>query len=188
MLESSQEPAKGSELSCQMHRNSEAHTTGWTFFWKKPTHHGCCWGRFVKWKSLSHVQLFVTHGLYSPWNSPGQNIGVGNLSLLKGIFPTQGSNPGLSHCRWILYQLNHQGSPRILEWVIHPFSSGSSQPRNPTGVSCFAGRFFTNWAIREAHEEGLTWSKHWYSLENSEMSRYIQKWPLFSLEVTVLEK
>ena len=45
-------------------------------------------------------------GLYSPWNSPGQNIGVGRLSLLQGIFPTQGSNPGLPHCRWILYQKN----------------------------------------------------------------------------------
>ena len=47
------------------------------------------------------------HELYSPWNSPGQNTGVGNLSLLQGIFPTQGSNPGLLHCRWILYQLSH---------------------------------------------------------------------------------
>ena len=48
------------------------------------------------------------HRLYSPWNSPGQNTGVGNLSLLQGIFPTQGSNPGPPHCRWILYQLSHQ--------------------------------------------------------------------------------
>ena len=44
-------------------------------------------------------------------NSPGQNTGVGSLSLLQGIFPTQGSNPGLSHCRQILYQLSHKGSP-----------------------------------------------------------------------------
>ena len=51
------------------------------------------------------------HGLYSPWNSPGQNTGVGSLSLLQGIFPTQGSNPGLPHCRWILYQLSYQVSP-----------------------------------------------------------------------------
>ena len=66
------------------------------------------------------------HGLYSPWNSPGQNTGVG--SLLQGIFPTQGSNPGLSHCRWIFYQPSHQGSPRILEWVAYPVSSVSSRP------------------------------------------------------------
>ena len=52
------------------------------------------------------------HGLYSPWNSPGQNTGVGSLSLLQGIFPTQGWNPGLPHCRWILYQLSHRGSLR----------------------------------------------------------------------------
>ena len=51
------------------------------------------------------------HGLYSPWNSPGRNTGVGSHSLLQGIFPTQGSNPGLLHCRQILYQLSHQGSP-----------------------------------------------------------------------------
>ena len=50
------------------------------------------------------------HGLY-PWDSPGQNTGVGSLSLLQGIFPTQGSNPGVRHCRWILYQLSHQGRP-----------------------------------------------------------------------------
>ena len=90
------------------------------------------------------------HGLYSPWNSPGQNPGVGRLSRLQGIFPTQGSNSGLLHCRWMPYQLSHKGSPRILEWVAYPFSSRSSRPRNWTGVSCFAGRFFTNWAIREA--------------------------------------
>ena len=54
------------------------------------------------------------HGLYSPWNSPGQNTGGGSLSLLQGIFPTEGSNRGLPHCRQILYQLSNQGSPRIL--------------------------------------------------------------------------
>ena len=90
------------------------------------------------------------HGLYSPWNSPGQNTGVGSLSLLQGIFPTQGSNPDLPHCRRILYQLSHKGSPRILERVAYPFSNGSSWPRNWTWVCCIAGRFFTNWGIREA--------------------------------------
>ena len=44
------------------------------------------------------------HGLYSPWTSPSQNTGVGSLFLLGGIFPTQGSNPGLLHCRRILYR------------------------------------------------------------------------------------
>ena len=73
------------------------------------------------------------HGLYNPWNSSGQNTGVGILSFLQGMFPTQGSNPGLPHCRWILYQLSHKGRPRILEWVAYPFTSGSSWPRNRTG-------------------------------------------------------
>ena len=90
------------------------------------------------------------HGLNSPWNSPGQNTGAGSLSLLHRIFPTQGMNPGLLHCRQILYQLSHKGSPRILEWVAYPFSRGSSWLRNRTRISCIAGRFFTNWAIREA--------------------------------------
>ena len=84
------------------------------------------------------------HALYSPWNFPGQNTGVGSLSLLQRIFPTQGSNPGLLHCRCILYQLGHKGSPRILEWVAYPFSRGSSPSRSLTGVSCIAGGVFTN--------------------------------------------
>ena len=101
------------------------------------------------------------HGLWParlicPWNSPGQNTGEDSHSLLQGIFPTQGSNPGLPYCRRILYQLSHKGSPRILEWVAYPFSRGSSWPRNRTGVSCIGGGsciadgFFTNWTIREA--------------------------------------
>ena len=96
-----------------------------------------------KGRSLSRVWFFATP-IYSPWNCPGQNTGVGSLSLLQGIFPTQGSNWGLLHCRRIPYQLSHKGSLRILEWVVCPFSSWSSQPRNWTRVSCIAGRFFTN--------------------------------------------
>ena len=84
------------------------------------------------------------------WNSPGQNTGVGSLSLLQGIFLTQWSNPSLPHRRKILYQLSHKGSPRTLEWVAYPFSRRSSQPRNWTRVSCSTGGFLTNWAIREA--------------------------------------
>ena len=89
-------------------------------------------------------------GLYSPWDSPGQNPGVRGLSLLQGISPTQGWNPGLPHCRQILRQLSKQGSPRRLEWVAYPFCRGSSQPRTWTGVSCTAGGLFTDWAMREA--------------------------------------
>jgi len=53
-------------------------------------------------------------------------------------------NPGLLHCRQILYQLSHKESPRILEWVAYPFSRGSSSLRNQTRVSSIAGGFFTN--------------------------------------------
>ena len=67
------------------------------------------------------------HGLYSPQNSPGQNTGMDGLSLLQGIFPTQKSNPGLPHCRWIL-QLSQQGSPGILVW--EPIPSPGDLP-NP---------------------------------------------------------
>ena len=99
-----------------------------------------------------------THGLqptrlFCSWNFPSKNTGVGCHFLLQGIFLTQESNPSLLHllhCRLILYQLSHKGSPRILEWVVHLFSSRSSQPRNWTRVSCIAGGLFTNWAIREA--------------------------------------
>ena len=90
------------------------------------------------------------HGLYSSWNSLGQNSVLGSLSLLQELFPTQRLNPGLPHCRQILYQLSHKGSPRILEWVAYPFFRRSSWLRNWTRVSCITGRFFTNWAIREA--------------------------------------
>ena len=105
------------------------------------------------WESESHSVMsnsLQPNGFYTSWNFPSQNTGVGKLSLLQ-IFPTQGSNPGLLHCKQILYQLCYKGSPRILEWVAYPFSRGSSPPRNRTRVSCIEGGFFTNWAIGEAH-------------------------------------
>ena len=82
-----------------------------------------------KYEGESHSVMsdsLQPQGLYSPWNSPGQNTGMGSLSLLQGIFPSQRSNLGLLYCRRFLYQLSHKGSPRILEWVAYPFSSGSS--------------------------------------------------------------
>ena len=112
-----------------------------------------------------------THGLWPawllcPWDSPGKNAGVGCRSLLQGIFPTQQLNPGLLHCRQILYRLSYREAPkvaqscptfcdtmgytvhgilqaRILEWVAFPFSGGSFQPRDPAQVSHIAGRFLT---------------------------------------------
>ena len=65
----------------------------------------------VKVKVVQSCPTLQPHRLYSPWNSLGQNTG-----LLQGIFPTQGLNPGLLHCRWILYQLSCQGSPSV--WLV----------------------------------------------------------------------
>ena len=79
-----------------------------------------CW-------TLCNPMDCTVHGIYY---SPSQNTGVGSLSLLQGIFPTQGSNPHFLHFRPILYQLGHKGSPRIPEWTTNPFSRGSSRPRN----------------------------------------------------------
>ena len=95
-----------------------------------------------KCEGRGRVQLFET-----PWTIHFMEFSrpeywSGSHSLLQGIYPTHGSNPGLPHSRQILYQLSHQGSPRILEWVAYPFPRGSSQPRNQTRVSCLAGRFF----------------------------------------------
>ena len=68
------------------------------------------------------------HRLYSLWNSPGQNTGVGSRSLLQEIFPTQGSNPGLLHGGWIPYQLSHKGS-RLLKDK-RPFKEHPLAPRS----------------------------------------------------------
>ena len=108
--------------------------------------------KYIAWVEVAQLcpSPLSPHGLYRLGNSPGQNTRVGSLSILQGIFPIQGSNPGLPHCRQIPYQLSYKGSPRILAWVAYPFSSRSSWPRNWAGVSCIAGRFFTNRAIREA--------------------------------------
>ena len=96
-----------------------------------------------KWKLLSCVWLFATWWTIQSTEFLVQNAGVGSLSLLKGLFPTQEWNPGPLHCSQILYQLSHKGSPRILEWVVYPFSSWSSWTRNQTSVSCIAGGFCT---------------------------------------------
>ena len=68
---------------------------------------------YGKWsESLSVVSDSLwPHGLYSPWNSPGQSTGLSSLSFLQGILTTQGLSPGLLHCRRILYQLSHKESP-----------------------------------------------------------------------------
>jgi len=78
----------------------------------------------------------------TPWTAAAYQapLSMGILQARKlqwapGDLPNPGSNPGLPHCRWILYHLSHQGSPRILERIAYPFFRGYSQPRNRTGVS-----------------------------------------------------
>ena len=98
----------------------------------------CLWMYWVaiywvsEWVSESCLVVFDSlwpHGL-SPWNSPGQNTGVGSLSLLKGIFTTQGSNPDLPHFEWNLYQLSHKGSPKLSLLSPYLLSQVLSAPAN----------------------------------------------------------
>ena len=107
-----------------------------------------------KWSASCSVvsDCLQPHGLYSPWNSPGQNTGLGSCSLFQGIFATQGSIPGLLQCRQIFFFLpaDPPGKPKNTGGVAYPFSRGSSRPRNWTGVSCIADGFFTSWATRES--------------------------------------
>ena len=100
-------------------------------------------------------------------DSRGQNTRMGCHALLQVIFPTQESNPGLLHCRWILYCLSHQGNPRILEWVAYPFSRRTSQPGNETRVSCMADRLFTSWA---------TWEAQWLLLSGLKSDLLVLRW------------
>ena len=110
------------------------------------------------WQLLCHIWHFAT-----PWTIAHQaplSMGIlqarilewGAMPSSRGIFPTQGSNPDLLHCRRIL-PLSHQRSPRVLERVAYPFFRGTSQPENWTGISYIAGRFFTSWATMEANVE-----------------------------------
>ena len=95
-----------------------------------------------KWKSFSQVRLC--------------DPGILQARILEWVafyFSRDLPNPGLLHCWRILYQLSFKGSPRILEWVAYHFSRGSSWLRHWTGVSCIAGRFFTNWAMRVAKSQ-----------------------------------
>ena len=81
-----------------------------------------------------------------------KNAGVGCLSLLQWIFPTQESNQGLLHCRQVLYQWVTREALRILKCIVMSSSRGSSEPRDWTQVFCITDGFFTVWATREACE------------------------------------
>ena len=116
-----------------------------------------------KWKLLSRVRLLRPRGLYSPWNSLGQNTGVGCHFLLQGIFPTQGSNPGLLNCRWILYHLSQKSMfgfffqlMRIHSLYIHPNVFVHESAR--VHLDCFwFGAIITN-AVMSNHVHVLLWT------------------------------
>ena len=106
-------------------------------------------------KSCFFTSVLCSVPLWDPMNgspsgssvhgdSPSKNTREGTRFLLQEIFPILGWNPSLPHCRWVLYCLRHQRSPRILERVAYPFSRGTSPLRNQAGVSCIAGGFFTS--------------------------------------------
>ena len=113
----------------------------------------------------NEISLYICHSEVKLIQScptlcdPMYYTGYGNLQarILEWVtFSFRGSpNPGLEPRSPTLQadflHLSHKGSPWILEWVAYSFSRGSSCPRDPTGVSCIAGGFFTNWAMREAH-------------------------------------
>ena len=88
-------------------------------------------------------------------DSPGKNTGVFCHALLQGNFPTQGLNPGLPHCRQILYCLSHQRSLRILECVAYPFSGEFSWPRNWTRVSLQC-----RWILYQESPRTTIWSSN----------------------------
>ena len=114
------------------------------------------------------------HGLYSPWYSPGQNTGVGSLSLLQGIIPTQGSNRDLLYWRWIIYQLSYQGSSYIhlyaymhILWAciciyygLPPWLSSQESARNAGDLSLIPG-------LARSPGEGKDYPLQYSVLENS---------------------
>ena len=124
------------------------------------------------------------HGLHRPRNSPGQNTGVGSLSLLQGLFPTQGSNPGLPYCRRILYQLSHKGSPSkmnlivpTLEWKPSYLHTGSAwlgswlQPWTPPS---WGSRSF--WSLE-------TWGSYLLFITSAKYCGCLPTWPRTNVKV-----
>ena len=95
-------------------------------------------------KSLSYLTLYDLWTIYSPWILHARILEWVAFPFSRGSSQPRDQNPGLPHCKWILHQQSHKGSPRILEWAAEPFSRGSSPPRNQTRVSYTEGGFFTN--------------------------------------------
>ena len=113
-----------------------------------------------KWKLLSRIWLFVT-SWNSPWNSPSQNTGVGSLSLLQGIFPIQGSNPGLPHGKQILYQLSHkkkyrkdESEPLVVEKEIRILDREEVLPCSEGWWTDCQGVY---WGVGDGENRQVTW-------------------------------
>ena len=113
---------------------------------------------FLKWSESCSVMSnsLRPHGLHSPWNSPGQNTGVGNLSLFQGIFPTQGSNPGLPYCRQILYQLNLPILQQSLKWAY-----GTGRNNTQTAQAAFWGEQPSLAFFQKTGASGSLFCKMW---------------------------
>ena len=134
-----------------------------------------------KWKSCSVVSDSLRpHGVQSPWNSPGQNTGVGSLSFLQGIFPTQGLNSGLSHCRHILYQLSHRGSLSFSYWYIRL----SSPPHYESLTLSFMQTvlYYTLYHVWTRYWEVLNWVKEHQRKKDCEDCASVFRHLLFSLQ------
>ena len=123
------------------------------------------WVRYLGQEDALEKEM-ATHSRILAWEIPWTEDPGGLQSMRLQKSQTQ-----------ILYQLSHQGSPRVLEWVAHPFSRGSSQPWNWTGVSCIANEFFTNWAIREARYANILFVKNsfWALIEQRSWWGFKQK-------------
>ena len=124
------------------------------------------------------------HGVYSPWNSPGQYTRVGGLSLLQGIFPTQGWNPGLLHCKWILYQLS-QCWPKKLHnvrgenYVLFGGKMSSSVQETAPQIAL---RDCSKEAVREGQ-----YIKFWWRRSSMQSSAYFTKGFLLGTYITMKE-
>ena len=140
-------------------------------------------------KSESHSALSNSlrrHGLYTAWNSLGQNTEVGSLSLLQGIFPTPGVEPR-SFCivngfftSWAAREAKNTGVGNLF-FLQRIFPTG-----NRTGVSCFASRFFTNWATRET--QGRNNSNSTKTLPEDLSKKQLSAWGQHYLGLTKTEK
>ena len=110
----------------------------------------CMWEWFHKCVCVCVCVCAQSCPLTTLWNSPDFNTGVGSLSLFQEIFPTQGLNPGLPHCRWILYQLSCQGSPDSWESALFP------QPASKHHLGKITTLYFSGIHHSAKHSSGHT--------------------------------